>query len=322
MSELSVSFIIPHKGRELFLRKTLESIAMQDSAVAKDVIVVTQNGSLSEETLAFSQRLRLQVIYADQGLTISALRNLGVRDSDKSHLAFLDADIGLSRNWLDELLAQLEDDPSIVISSAMQVAGEDAPPLEHIRTTLSNASIDSPVDFLPGRNLLLRRETFETVGGFPEHLVTCEDYYFTDKVGELGTLWYTSRASYVHLGEDKRLDEMFDKEIWRGQSNLRSFQGRRIKLNEWPSFIIPPWISVLPILALLALLLGARMTALCLIAAAALPFGAYVTRLYFLAQGNIAITHIVGFYSYYFPARAWGTLLGGFRTLGQKLHDH
>jgi hypothetical protein len=151
--------------------------------------------------------------------------------------------------------------------------------------------------------------------------MTCEDYYFTDKVGEQGGLWYSSHASYVHLGEDKALGEMFGKEIWRGQSNLQSMAGRRIRLGEWPSFLIPPWISMMSAIGLLLMLLGQWTLALPALLAALLPFGAYVTRLYVLAQGRIPLRHIAAFYGYYFPARTWGTVLGVFKTLGHNLHD-
>jgi len=321
VNDLHISFVIPHKGREAFLQQTLASIAAQTSSVAKDVVVITQNTTLSPQTMACAQQLNLQVIYAPPELTISALRNQGVAETKGTHLAFLDADIALSINWLECLLPLLEDDHTIALVSAMQINGEDPPPLEQIRTALSNASIDSSVDFLPGRNLLLQRNIFEDVGGFPEHLMTCEDYYFTDKVSEYGKLWYSAQANYVHLGEDKKLGEMFSKEIWRGQSNLQSIAGRRIRMNEWPSFLIPPWITLFTLASLILLLTGQRTLALLAFLPALLPFSAYVTRLYVLAGGSIALGHIAAFYSYYFPARTWGTILGVFKTMGHNLHD-
>jgi hypothetical protein len=75
-------------------------------------------------------------------------------------------------------------------------------------------------------------------------------------------------------------------------------------------------------LALLLLFVGNPLLALFSFLAALLPFGAYVMRLYFLANGRIDLGYIVAFYSYYFPARTWGTLLGAFRSMGHNLHDH
>ena len=109
-------------------------------------------------------------------------------------------------------------------------------------------SVDEPVKFLPGRNLFLKREVFTRIGGFPEHLVTCEDYWFTELASRQGPLWYTSETNYLHLGEDRNYADMFKKEIWRGQSNLISIRGRQIPPDEWPSFIVPLAVTALAIL--------------------------------------------------------------------------
>lgn len=319
MSDISISFVIPHKGREEFLARTIQSIDGQQTNITHRIIVVTQNPQLSEQTLS-TQNTPIEVIYVDERLTISALRNEGAKATDSSHLAFLDADIHLSANWIDAMLNELIR-PDVKIASAVQIAGEEPTPLEQIRTALSNAMVDCAVGFLPGRNLLMLRSTFDAVGGFPEHLTTCEDYWFTDHVAKLGLLWYSRKATYIHLGEDKKLPEMFKKEIWRGQSNLQSLQGRSVPLSEWPSFVIPPWIAVLALLSIVLCLAGLTILGATALVLALLPFVAYVIRLYFLANATIPIRHIVGFYGYYFPARAWGSLVGAFTTLGHRLHD-
>lgn len=325
MSFADVSFVIPHKGREEYLRATLHSIAKQDSALVKEVIVVTQNALLSDETMRLTQTLgdclSLQIMPAGSTLTISALRNRGVDASAAAYLAFLDADIELAPNWLRCMHAILEEQSEIILVSAVQLEGPSATDVEKIRCVLSNATTDAAVRFLPGRNLFLRRQSFDDVGGFPEHLMTCEDYYFTDRLGALGTLWYTSHSSYIHLGEDKALGDMFAKEIWRGQSNLQSLRGRPVRVAEWPSFLVPPWITIAMIAAVLLALSGQLTMALTLALIAVLPFGAYVIRLYFLGKRYIPLGAIVAFYSYYFPARAWGTAVGAFRSLGKTLHD-
>ncbi|MEM1189220.1 MAG: glycosyltransferase family 2 protein [Pseudomonadota bacterium] len=322
MPEACITFVIPHKGREELLRETLASISAQEGVHAVSVIVVTQNAELAEATIATSASLNVQFLYADQDLTISALRNLGAAQSSSPYLAFLDADIALAGNWLSALLAELAADPGRALVSAIQCSPAEATMLEQIRTVLSNAVTDAAVAFLPGRNLLLKRDVFETVGGFPDHLRTCEDYWFTSRVAELGVLWYSSASSYVHLGEDRSLRTLFEKEIWRGQSNLLAISGRRIGPREWPSFLVPPWICLLGLFALIFLVAGQGLAASACGLLACLPFAAYVTRLYFLGRGQLALLDVVAFYAVYFPARAWGTFLGTFRSLGSGLHDH
>jgi glycosyltransferase involved in cell wall biosynthesis len=318
----SISFIIPHKGREQYLLQTIRSVIAQDYARAEiEIIVVTQNERLSEELYSLQEQVSLSVYNRPYNDTISALRNFGVRQSTSEYLAFLDADVELSRNWISSMLDVLNQSDKRVIASAVQVNGPSAPPLERIRTSLSNAVTDQSVRFLPGRNLLLRRETFDTIGGFPEHLVTCEDYYFTEMASRMGELYYTSAASYIHLGEDKDYGEMFRKEIWRGQSNLLSAKGRRIPLSEIPSFIVPIGLLILATASFVLLLTGYPVFAAICFIMFIFPVTAYTLRLFRLCKDDVGISKVLKFYLYYFPARAIGTIGGMFRTLGTKSHN-
>nr|WP_284207561.1 glycosyltransferase family A protein [Thalassotalea eurytherma] len=312
-----VSFIIPHKGREEMLVQTIESIQSQSFDLASiEVIVVSQNESL--DCAEHFNQLSFTTLLADNNLTISELRNLGAQQSSGEYLAFLDADVKLSNNWLSTMLELLEENKERKLVSAMQINGEAPPYLEQIRTVLSNAELDQNVSFLPGRNLFLSRNTFDAVGGFPAHLVTCEDYYFTDQVNQLGTLYYSSKANYVHLGEDKELKPMFQKEVWRGQSNLQSIKGRNIPLREVPSFLIPPAVMFGVLLFAIGLLIHNSLLSLFGLTIFLLPVLAYTFRLHSLAKGSIPFIEVLKFYLVYFPARAKGTFLGVIRTISVK----
>ena len=310
-----VSFIIPHKGREEFLVQTVDSIIAQhfDPALF-EILIISQNKSLAALSELAKSNSNLKIYYRPDGMTISALRNYGATQATGEYLAFLDADVFLSSNWITCMLATLAEKESRLLVSASQINGTKAPPLERIRTALSNAELDCNVNFLPGRNLFLSRETFEKVNGFPEHLLTCEDYYFTDQVHQLGELYYTSAATYVHLGEDKKYNEMYKKEIWRGQSNLQSIKGRKIPLRELPSFIIPLGLMALLVICLISLLAGNAAIAILAISLLSIPFIAYSIRLYLLAKSDVSFWHVFKFYLTYFPARAIGTLGGLFKS--------
>lgn len=311
-----ISFIIPHKGRKELLQATILSIAAQTYDLAQaEIIVVTQNKELSVNELLPDEDVKTSIVFRPESDTISALRNRGADIATGTHLAFLDADVKLSPNWIVDMLSELSLIDDRVLVSAVQRCSESAPPLEKIRTALSNASTDSNVDFLPGRNLLLTKETYSRAGGFPEHLVTCEDYYFTNKVHNIGHLYYSSKADYVHLGEDKKYKEMFDKEIWRGQSNLQSIKGRPIPLSEYPSFIVPIWILFFFIATPLLILAGEPEISFIAFSLVCLPIALYSIRLYKVAGGTVRFYKIVQFYFAYFPARILGTFLGLFKVI-------
>jgi glycosyltransferase involved in cell wall biosynthesis len=300
------------------LIQTIESVNQQDFNLSQvEIIVVSQTPSIQELALE-DLNVSLKVIVRPETETISALRNYGVKESSGEHLAFLDADIYLSANWIQGMLHELHSTPSRIITSAVQVCEDSAPSLEKIRTHLSNVEVDVDVNFLPGRNLFMSRESFYKIGGFPEHLVTCEDYFFTDKAAKIGTLFYTSKANYIHLGEDKELGAMFSKEIWRGQSNLQSLQGRNIPLREWPSLIVPPAIFCCLILACILFICGLADWSSLFLLLALIPVSAYTLRLWRIAKSDVSLVNILLFYAFYFPARALGTFVGVFKTINVK----
>jgi GT2 family glycosyltransferase len=317
----SVSFIIPHKGREGMLIETIRSIAALDYPHEQlEIVLVSQNPSVSADIRRAAGTINLQVIESSPNNTISTSRNIGAKRAQGSYFAFLDADIALSANWLNTCLKLLQNRPATKLVSAMQLPSDMPTPLEHIRVALSNADVDCTVSFLPGRNLLLSKDTFYQAGQFPDDLVTCEDYYFTDKVNQLGELYYTSEAQYVHIGEDKQLGAMFSKEIWRGQSNLASTRDRHIPLREWPSFIVPVAIPGLLLCALLLALTGYSGLSLLALVLSVLPVLAYSVRLFRLVAGKTSFWQVLKFYSVYFPARAIGTVGGIIKTIGTSSH--
>ena len=301
----TVNFVIPHLGRIEMLDATIASILAQTAAEQiAQIIVVTKNST----PLLLPEHPKLQILYHPEAKTISEQRNIGAGCGDSEYLAFLDADIGLAPDWLGTCLLLLNTRPELAVVSACQALPANPGKVEKLRTALSNADLDCTVSFLPGRNLLLRRSSHRQVGGFPEQLQTCEDYYYTEQLSHLGGLFYTSATCYVHLGEDQSLRQTFQKEIWRSEYNLKSLQGRTVPLREWPSILLPFWV----LLAMLMLGLSIWQPVLLLPAAvmAMLPALAYSTRLFMLPGHGLNFGFIFVFYMVYFSARSLGTLAG------------
>lgn len=305
MTEGQVDFVIPHMGRPEMLVATLESIFAQQRADCIGlVVVVTKNA----EPLALPEHPKLRVLYRPDAGSISEQRNLGAAEGQSPWLAFLDADIQLAPDWFVTCLALMAEKPSRVVVTAMQKDSDNAPVTEQIRTVLSNTKVEQVAQYLPGCNLFLRRQSHQAVDGFPEHLQTCEDSYYTERLGKMGELFCTGRTYYIHLGEDKSLLQSFQKEIWRSEYNLTSLRGRTIPLREWPSILLPFW----TLLALLAVVVAAfhpivLLPALLLLL---LPVLLYSLRLYRLPQNQVGLGYLLLFYSVYFAARALGTLAG------------
>lgn len=319
MKNIVISFIIPHRGRHDLLLATLNSIAQTHYDQEKiEVNVVTQNKSLDQFMDSVKPLYTLNIYHHPEFTTVSQSRNHGAQKATGEYFAFIDADIQLSVNWINEMLNTLNEDSRRVLSSAGQVSGANANYLENIRVSLSSINIDSTVDMLGGGNLFTTKSVYQKAGGFPEHLATCEDYYFTDKVNKLGDIYFTSRASFVHLGEDKNAMEMFKKEIWRGQSNLLSIRGRRISPSELPSVITPLLIFLLTLLSIIFLLAGIYPAAIISLIFSFMPILLYAARLYLKSGDKVGLTDAIRFYAVYFPARSIGTLIGIWKKISES----
>lgn len=306
-----VSFIIPHKGREELLIQTIESILNQNiDPNLVEIHIVTQNMILDE----VKEGKNIKIHFQPEDLTISALRNYGASKAQGTYLAFLDADIALDKNWTNTAVKELQNKSSRVIISTIQKNSDTPSTIEKIRTTLNNINRDSTVESLPGSNLLIKREVFLNSCKFPEELATCEDIFFTNQMHKKGDLYVTSETSHIHLGEDKSYRQLFQKEIWRGQSNILSMKGREIPLRELPSIIIPIAILVLFILLIVTLTAGSTFLAILLFISLFTPFLAYSLRLYIRQDNQSSIVHLLAFYLVYFPARTIGTIGGLFKS--------
>jgi GT2 family glycosyltransferase len=322
MPEKLISFVIPHLGRDPLLVETLESIASQDFDLSKiEVTVVTQNESLSKSVDELKTKLDLSIVFTPGYGNISELRNHGAALSSGCYLAFLDADVRLSANWIKSMMRELQApvntggiSGSRLLVAAIQIAPEQPTQVERIRSLLSNIRRDSYVDSLPGSNLFMSADTFARVGGFPADLQTCEDVYFTSEIARLGAVFYTSAASHVHLGEDKNFRQMFRKEIWRGQSNLLSIKGRRISLRELPSLIIPVGLSILLVAIPAFALLGYPALTVAAALMLLLPIVVYTYRLWRHDKDRtVGLQTLFRYYLVYFCARSIGTCLGLFK---------
>ncbi|MFA5146254.1 MAG: PqqD family peptide modification chaperone [Candidatus Omnitrophota bacterium] len=100
MKEISV--IVPVRNRERYIGPCLESIL--DQAIGEDrfEVIVVDNGS-TDKTAQVIRSYPVKYLYLERP-SISASRNLGIRNSSGEYVAFIDSDSVADENWLRELL--------------------------------------------------------------------------------------------------------------------------------------------------------------------------------------------------------------------------
>jgi glycosyltransferase involved in cell wall biosynthesis len=309
-----ISIIIPHRGRIDLLQKTIASIGQQTYAHnLLDIIVVTQDTAFDTSLITPDPTIAITILPADMSFTISKLRNLGAEKSTSEFLTFIDADIFLSSNWCTEMVKIIKTFDSVVCLSAVQIVSDKPTQVEIIRTRLASCRKSGYVESLPGANLFMRKAIFSNTVGFPEHLITCEDIFFTNSLTNYGKLLIIDSANFVHLGEDKTFRQVFTKEIWRAKSNLQSTKNRKLPLRELPSIVLPIWTPVSGSGFLISLLLGQFFIAFIFLILTLIPIALYSARAYLCynkLKPRYSIFSITFFYFLYQIARAIGTVKG------------
>ena len=313
-----VSFIIPTLNVEQDITRCLDAIRAVRPLSQPHEILVLDNGS-TDRTCA---------IVAEMGLTfevisnvhVSALRNRGAKLAKGVYLAFVDADVEISRDWLHSGIDGFLDS-RVVASGCIPSAPQQPTWVQHAwdlhqcsRTANGNPS---PVAWLSSMNLLVRRDLFLQIDGFNETLETAEDVDLCYRLGEYGTILQNPEMHAIHWGEAPDLRTFWRKEVWRGIGNLGGIRSHRLRWDEIPSIGYPLYMLI----CMLALMLGIcfdlwqqhiRAVPLCLIASV-IPALFLAIRTGFRVKSLTWILPLCLLYYLYGLARAFAVLKGWVR---------
>ena len=174
----AVSVVVPFHNGEQHLEEALTSLIGQTAAGGWEVVAVNNRSSDGSPAIAesFANRLPLTIVDAPRIANPSYARNTGVAASRGAALLFMDADDAIAPGYVEALSAALDRHPFVT----SRVDSETLNP-EWVRdahgTPWQTEGVAVFFDFLPaaGVNIGIRRDLFESLGGFSEGFATCED---------------------------------------------------------------------------------------------------------------------------------------------------
>jgi glycosyltransferase involved in cell wall biosynthesis len=164
---------------------TLESLARQAYPGTIEAFCVGHGVSALTGRFPF-----LQTIDSPTPLSPAQARNRGAREARGTHLLFLDDDCTVDPDWIARNVAELESDPRIGAVGGR--IGGASPRFMSRCTDISNfwlqlgasRRVDMPSLF--SASLAIRRDLFEQLGGFDEHLTIREDSDLVQRARQLG----------------------------------------------------------------------------------------------------------------------------------------
>ncbi len=243
----NVSFVIPVYNDKINIARCLRSIRELRVLGQTYEVIILDNGSTDGTHQVLEQLgFPFEVI---ERLHVSALRNRGAWMAKGDLLAFVDSDVELFPEWFENSLPAFSD-PSVVAAGCFPEVPQEATWVQrawdlHQRGRLPSTPF--PISWLPSMNLIVRREAFQSIGGFNEKLETAEDVDLCYRLATQGKILCNPTMKAIHWGEARDLAIFWRKEVWRGIGNFRGICSHAFRLDELPSLGYPLYVLFLVI---------------------------------------------------------------------------
>ena len=197
------SFIVPVYNGENTIEETIRSI--QSQSYQDFELIVVDNNSNDKTAEKVSQFSGVRSYFCKKrGRSIA--RNLGAEKATGTYLAFVDADVLLSKDWLDQVDRYLQEFPLDAVSTKIVPYSANQTILNEYRKIYGAWKTDGTflnlrqpkaavVPLINTAACVLSRHSFEKVGGFDRNLVRQEDLDLSIRMFKAGyLLGGTSRA--------------------------------------------------------------------------------------------------------------------------------
>jgi len=203
-----VSIVIPVKNNPVGLALLLESIFRQKFSGDFEVIVVDNDSSDHTREVARQFPVRL---FNQKKEGSYAARNLGIKNTRSSTIAFIDSDCLPSRTWLGEgLMALKKKDIDVVAGDIKFIFKKNKPNiyeyLDSVRKLKQKSYVKS--GFSATANMFIKKNIFSNHGLFNESLLSGGDYEFGQRITKAGikikfsggaVVFHPARNTFIQL---------------------------------------------------------------------------------------------------------------------------
>lgn len=190
-----ISVIIPVYKDSEGTKDTLESLEEQNLNKSEfEIIIVNDGGDKETEKICKEHEVKIITIIPNKG-SYNA-RNEGLKESRGEYIAFVDADIKVSENWLKlgrELLKKYD-----YVGGKVEIDKTKLKTLAHYFEYISAFENEKKIkkyNYIPTANLFVKRNIIKELGGFDKRLQSGGDVEFGSRV-------FSSRKFKMHYNDD------------------------------------------------------------------------------------------------------------------------
>ena len=185
-----ISVVLATKGNKLgMLESCLASLQNQTFRDFEVILVYTNFPKQLEELFQTLNVITLK----ENGSTLGAARNLGVKKARGQLVSFIDDDAEAPKDWLEKIDLAFKQYPSLCCLGGPHLTPQDegkANPLRFVEGTLLENQLQktylnkSAVGKIAGCNVIYRKNVFEKIGFINETMRSGEDWEFHERLAE------------------------------------------------------------------------------------------------------------------------------------------
>lgn len=225
---MKISIIIPTFNEEEYLPKLLESIQKQSFT---DYEVIIADGDSQDETVNIAKEYNCKIV---KGGLPAVGRNNGAKVAEGELLVFLDSDLILTENYLENLVKEFEEkEIDIGISQMIPLSNKFIYKIAHKFCNYFLILIEKIKPHGAGcYGIISKKSLHEKVNGFDESVDFGEDTDYIERIGKISKFKVLRNVKlYVST---RRLEE---EGLWHliktyGKSTINDFRGKRTSASE------------------------------------------------------------------------------------------
>jgi glycosyltransferase involved in cell wall biosynthesis len=193
-----ITIVVPCKNEENYIHHLLDSLRAQDISDTRVIIADCSTDNTREVIQANKGNLNVEII---DGGPVSIAKNNGAKLVNTPYILFIDADVRFFKPTVIRDAVKLIESKNLdLIGLNIKCYDKDLrAKIGFTAFNLINHTLKFFSPFAVGAFMLTRRDRFEEFGGFPENLLTSEDYFLSKK--------YSPRKFKIirhHFGQDSR----------------------------------------------------------------------------------------------------------------------